>query len=84
MYEVRLARQPERYYKRVPPATARQLDNCFDDLHRNPLGSRRVKRLKGFEGLFRYRVGELRVIFSVDRVDRVVKVMTIGPRRDIY
>jgi mRNA interferase RelE/StbE len=48
------------------------------------LGSRRVKRLKGFEGLFRYRVGELRVIFSVDRVDRVVKVMTIGPRRDIY
>ena len=50
MYEVWLARQPERYYKRVSPATVKRLDSCFEDLRHNPLGSPRVRRMKSFEG----------------------------------
>ena len=35
-------------------------------------------------GLFSYRVGSLRVIYTVDKEKKIVHVVAIGPRRSIY
>jgi mRNA interferase RelE/StbE len=83
MYEVRLARGAARYYQRVDADTARRLAQCFDSLRQNPFAGD-VRPLKGRRGLYRYRVGELRVVFSVDRSSLIVMVIAIGPRGDIY
>ena len=84
MYEVRLARRAARYYQRVDVDTARRLDECFAGLSRKPFGAGDVRPIRGVRGLYRYRVGGLRVLFTVDRRERVVSVLTIGPRGDVY
>lgn len=43
------------------------------------------KPLKGiFRGLFRFRCGDFRVIYSIDRKEEVLTVLTVGHRKDIY
>ncbi|HIE31428.1 MAG TPA: hypothetical protein EYP67_03485 [Methanosarcinales archaeon] len=41
------------------------------------------KKLTGWDG-WRIRVGDYRVIHEVDKNDRIVTVLHIGHRRDVY
>ena len=84
MYEVHLARRAERYYRRVDRDTARRLDECFEDLTRDHFCPTRVRALRGYPNAFRYRVGGLRVLFTVDQSARIVTVNAIRPRGDAY
>jgi mRNA interferase RelE/StbE len=84
MYEVRLSRRALKYYNRVGPPTARRLNQCFQCLESNPFGGGDIKPLKGMRGVFRFRVGNLRVVYEVDVPQRVVKVSAILPRGEAY
>ena len=84
MYEVQLSRSANRYYQRADVDTARRLDRCFAELSRNPFRVRNVRPIRGRTGLFRYRVVQIRVLFSVIPQDHIVQVVAIGPRGDIY
>lgn len=43
------------------------------------------KPLKGiFKGLHRYRYGDYRIIYSIDRSDEIIIVLRIGHRKDVY
>jgi mRNA interferase RelE/StbE len=83
-YEVRLSRRAHRYYERVPADTARRLDRCFEALNRNPYGGSDIKPIQGAPGVYRSRVGDLRVIYEVDRQVRVITVLAILPRGDAF
>ena len=84
MYDVHLARRAQRYYRRVDRVTAQRLDECFEDLKRDPFGSTRIRPLQGYPNAFRYRVGGLRVLYTVDQSFRIVTVNSIRPRGDAY
>ena len=85
-YEVRLSRSARSYYERCPPEVARQLEACFKELEKAPFPPHpRIKKLRGeLSGLYRYRVGQLRVVYSIFPEERIVYVRAIGPRGDIY
>jgi mRNA interferase RelE/StbE len=84
MYEVRLSRRAKRYYERVPPDIVRLLDRCFAALQVNPFAGVEIKPLKGEPGTYRARVGDLRVVYEVDRRARIVEVHLILPRGEAY
>ena len=42
------------------------------------------KMLKGYEGYFRLRVGDYRVIYTVENDVLIVRVVNIGNRGDVY
>ena len=84
MYEVRLSRRARRYYERVDADTARRLGRCFEALSKDPYGGGDIKPLKGMKGVYRFRVGDLRVIYEVEVDKRVVKVYSILPRGEAY
>jgi mRNA interferase RelE/StbE len=43
------------------------------------------KPLKGiFKGLHRYRYGDYRIIYSIDRLDEKIIVLRVGHRKDVY
>jgi mRNA interferase RelE/StbE len=83
-YEVRLSRRAHRYYERLPADTARRVDRAFEALCRNPYGRGDIKPIQGAPGLYRYRVGDLRVIYQVDRQARIITVLAILPRGDAF
>lgn len=84
MFEIRLSRRANRYYQRVDSNTAKRLNECFEDMSQNPFNALHVRPIHGRRGLYRYRVGGLRVLFNVDGEARIVNIVAIGPRGDIY
>ncbi len=43
------------------------------------------KSLKGvLKGLYRYRMGDFRIIYSLDKADHLISILRIGSRKDIY
>ena len=85
MFEVYLSREAEKIYLKATSKTTRLLDNCFKHLEESPLFGPNIKRLMGkLEGSFRYQIGGLRVIYSVDVESRKILVETIGSRGDVY
>lgn len=87
MYKVVLSREAERFYQRCDRPTAAKLARCFAALERDPYpsGSNNIKPLKGkFTGAYRYRIGDLRVVYSINDRNATVFVITIAKRSDVY
>jgi len=54
-------------------------------LKANPLSGKGITRLRGkLEGRYRLRGGDLRIIYRVERKERLVIVEAIGSRGNIY
>jgi len=70
-----LAKLPKNYYVAIRDA----IDNLANEPH--PHGS---IKLKGYNDLFRIRIGMYRVIYSVENDVLVIQVIAIGHRKDIY
>jgi mRNA interferase RelE/StbE len=70
--------------RRLDKSRAREIVGKVDDhLSEDPLAL--GKPLKGiFRGLFRYRCGDYRVIYSIDRQEELLVVLTVGHRKDVY
>jgi mRNA interferase RelE/StbE len=43
-----------------------------------------TKRFKGYKGLYRLRVGEYRIIYTVQNEELIIAVLSIGNRGDVY
>jgi mRNA interferase RelE/StbE len=82
-FTVRVAGPAARYLSRLSePAHGRVLAR-LDQIAEDPYG-RHTKPLQGAGGRRGARVGGLRIVFTVDRDQRVVDVVEIGPRGEIY
>jgi mRNA interferase RelE/StbE len=59
------------------------VDKAKNYLSKDPLSL--GKPMKGmFKGLYRYRLGDYRVICAIDRKEKLIIVLRIGDRKDIY
>ncbi|HEX8323170.1 MAG TPA: type II toxin-antitoxin system RelE/ParE family toxin [Tepidisphaeraceae bacterium] len=85
MYSVELSREAQRFYENADKPVAKKLARCFAALEREPRRGNGVKPLKGqFAGAYRYRVGDLRVVYTVNDNAVTVYVVTIAKRSDVY
>jgi mRNA interferase RelE/StbE len=61
MYEVILSDRATIYYEKLPPNLQKRINRAIDFLEENPLAGSQIKKLTGkLEGLYRYRIGNLR------------------------
>ncbi len=81
-YTVRIKRSAEKELNALPDKTVERLAQAILKLEREPRppGS---KKLRGVED-YRLRVGQYRILYSVDDRQRVVVVSGVGHRRDVY
>ena len=88
MYEVDLSPAAEKFYAQVDRPLARKLARAFEVLEQTPLQHPNITRLvrpsSDLPPLHRYRVGDWRILYQVDNSRRLVIVIAIGHRRDIY
>jgi mRNA interferase RelE/StbE len=85
MYEVVLTREAQRTYRKADTPLTRKLNHCFENLSRDPYSHPNIKRLTGtLRGLFRYRVGDWRVVYSIGEEDEQVIVLVIVHRSGAY
>ncbi len=68
--------------RHLPPDLKRAIKGALQALGRDPaLGEPLLREL---EGLWKYRVRRFRIVYSVDRGKRVVRIFAVGHRRTIY
>lgn len=85
MFKITLTKDAAKYYQKCDNKTKELLNQCFEDLKENPLIGPNTKRLHGeLEGLYRYRVASLRVVYRVEEEKIIVVIVAIGSRGDIY
>jgi len=85
MYRVELSREARRFYQRCDKPVAGKLSRCFAALEKDPRAGNNVKALKGqLAGSYRYRAGDLRVVYTINERAVSVCVITIAKRSDVY
>lgn len=54
-------------------------------LKENPYYGNNIKKLKGkYVGLYRYRLGDYRLIYSIDENEKIVFMLHVAQRKDAY
>ena len=85
MYSVLLNKKSSKYYERLSNNAAVKVNKAIEKICNNPFRGFHIKKLVGkLEGKYRYEVGDLRIVYTVDENKKMVFIEAIGPRGDIY
>lgn len=83
-YEVRLSETAIADLSRLPQTARTQIVARVEALAEDPM-PRHARALAGqLRGLWRLRVGDYRVGYTIDRANRVVEVWRVGKRETFY
>ena len=84
MYRVRLLNAASKALAKVDKPAARRIVDRVEWLAGN-LTDTNLEALTGeFEGLFKLRVGDYRVVYEIIHEEKLIMIHAIGHRRDIY
>ena len=78
----------ENFIRRLDRETQERINIAFEYIggspfrHENPTTIRKLRGTK--KGFYRYRVGSIRLIYRVDRNKRLIRIVQIDNRDDIY
>jgi len=68
--------------RHLPPELKRPIRSSLQALGGNPtLGEPLMRDL---EGLWKYRVRRFRIIYAIDRGNRILRIFAVGHRRTVY
>jgi mRNA interferase RelE/StbE len=82
-YVVEFLRSAAREFSALPKSRQRNLGRDIDSLTvtPHPVGS---AKLKGQENLYRLRAGDFRILYQVDDDKKMVVIVKVGHRREVY
>lgn len=80
MYQILIRKKAKKFIDRLPVTEKRRVVQAIERL---PDGDD-IKRLKGYEGVMRLRVGSYRIVYEVDNDQLIVVVINAGNRGQIY
>jgi mRNA interferase RelE/StbE len=88
-WQVTISKSEKKYTEKIE---AKRKDNLMEHIKelKNWVENRGqvildIKALKGqWEGKFRLRIGNIRVLFEIVLAERQIKILYIGPRGDVY
>ena len=83
MYSIEFTREARKSLKAMPRNVRELLLAKIDDVAVDPMRAQNVKKLVGRPG-YRLRVGDWRVIYTLDAGRLVVRVLDIGARGGVY
>ena len=84
MYTLRFSRQAQKFLAKQSSDVRNRIRTALLELAQDPFAHRQVKRLAGADLLLRLRVGDFRVVFSIEQEEWLILIIAIGNRGDIY
>jgi mRNA interferase RelE/StbE len=83
VYELYVERTTERDLKALPAQVFRRVISHINVLSQNPRPPG-CHKITGSKSDWRIRIGDYRVIYEIDDKAKIVRVMRVGHRREIY
>ena len=85
MYSIDLSEEATQFFESASAKLQERLDRAFDQIKSNPRFHPNIKPLKrNYAGYYRYRVGNYRIIYSIDDETMRIVVNTIAHRSEVY
>jgi mRNA interferase RelE/StbE len=85
MYQVTLSQEAASFFELSDAKLQKRLDRAFAQLALSPYQHPNIKILKGqLTGYYRYRVGDYRIVYTIEVNIARVYVITIAHRSRIY
>ena len=85
MFRVKLTRQAEKAFDRLmksQPAMGRRVAQAIDLIVESPDSG--IPLRGDLKGLYKYRVGVYRIIYTIERKMLLVTVIDLGHRKEVY
>ncbi len=82
LYSLRIKRSAEKELRRIPKVDLRRIVQKIDNLAIDPRPPSSEK-LFG-DNIYRIRQGDYRILYTVDDEERVVEIIKVGHRREVY
>lgn len=83
-YSVQLTDTAVSNLRRYPRDDQRRIVGKLEQMAKDPLVMRNVKKLADFDVTYRLRVGDYRILFDRDDDNRIIDVIDILPRSRAY
>ncbi|MBI5075861.1 MAG: type II toxin-antitoxin system RelE/ParE family toxin [Nitrospirae bacterium] len=83
MYRISLKKSAKKELDSLPDQIFLKIDTAILSLRGEPFPYPHAKKLKG-EDRCRLRVGDYRVVYSVDENQRIITIFRIRHRKDVY
>jgi mRNA interferase RelE/StbE len=84
MYQLRLEKRASKALNKISEPVKSRIINTLEEMSQDPF-SGDIRALQGeWKGFYRRRVGDFRIIYSVDAEIKVVSVESIVDRKDAY
>ncbi len=80
-YITKIKRSAEKELDKIPLKVYRQIAKHIFALGTNPRPSG-IKKLK--EGIYRIRVGDYRIVYSIDDTTKIVEIIKVKHRKEVY
>ncbi len=85
MFKVIVHKRALKYLNKLTSFRKAKIKELLAELIDNPIQHEDVKQMLGeWKGYYRIRIGNIRLIFWVDQVKKIIYVDHVGPRGDIY
>jgi mRNA interferase RelE/StbE len=82
-WEIIFERQAEKMLRRLPTDLLHRIDQAVMGLAQDPRPAG-CRKLRGYQDLYRLRVGDWRIIYAVKDDRLIVLVLEIAPRGEVY
>lgn len=84
-YTIEFVKSAEKEFERLPLKIRTKITEALGLLSQHPFSELlNVKKLKGAEDVYRFRIGEYRVLYEVRKRRLVILVIKVGHRREVY
>lgn len=84
-YQVEFTKSAAKEFKKLPKKVQRKIVEALTLLSKNPFSELlKIKKLKGAESLYRFRIGDYRVVYEIRQDVLVILVIKIGHRSEVY
>jgi mRNA interferase RelE/StbE len=82
-YQIEISKTAAKFLRKLSNKNFALVANAIDSLSTDPY-QKGIKKLKGYDNVFRLRAGNYRILYEIDGGRLVVAVIEIGDRKDIY
>lgn len=80
MYQIIIKKKAKKFIDKLPMNERKRIVSAIEYL---PNGED-IKKLKGYDNLLRLRIGEYRIIYTVDNGKLIIYIIDAGNRGEIY
>ena len=82
MYTIKITARAKRELKQISKEHSKFLASIFEELKEDPWVGKSLTR--ELTGRFSYRAGMYRIIYKVNKEDKIVQIITAGHRSTVY